>query len=83
MITTAILIGIYIVGYSLAFTMLKIDHLSEEKPYTQLHNIVNRIFSLGSFITILIVLSSTWFFKIAKTGYWNKPILNPKHNADK
>lgn len=76
---------IYLIGCRTSYLMIKIDHLSEKQPYTRLDKILNILLSIGSFITCITILVTTWFKKIHVTGYWgeevNKPIVNPKTNA--
>lgn len=72
----------YLLGFYFSYEMIKIEHVSEGETYTKIQRIINILFSLGSFLTVIILLVSSWFQKIAKTGYWNLPVIEKKNKSD-
>jgi Co/Zn/Cd efflux system component len=65
---------IYIIGGLISYWMLRVEHESEGQAYTFGLRLFNILFSLLSWLTVLIQLISAWFHKIKITGYWNRPI---------
>lgn len=75
MIEIKILVGfIYIIGFLLCSWMLRVDHESEGQPYTFGARLFNYLFSLLSWLMIVLQLISAWYYKIKITGYWNRQI---------
>jgi hypothetical protein len=66
--------ALYILGYILSFCMLRIEQESEKEQYTKGDRVATIVFSLFSYLTILVVLIITWVSKIKKTGYWDRPV---------
>lgn len=69
-----ILLVVYACGFLTSYSMLKIEHEAESKSYTKLDRIICFTTSLFSFLTVLLLLVSSWFKKIAATGYWDRPV---------
>ena len=74
MITAAILIGLYLIGYMLCYAMLKVEHVSERNAYTIGDRLLACVLSLLSWLWILFMLIAAWLKKISVTGYWDKPL---------
>lgn len=72
--TEIILAAVYLVGFLICHSMLRIEHEAEGKVYTKLDRLLSLGFSLFSFATVILILVSTWFKKIGASGYWNKPV---------
>lgn len=62
--------------------MLRIEHEAEQRPYTFGDRLANIGCSAGSFLTIVVILIITWIKKIGLTGYWARPIDQPKKKED-
>lgn len=76
--TEIIIAVVYLIGFFLSFSMLRIDHEAEGKEYTKLDRIIAFSLSLFSFLIVLVLLVSAWFKKIGATGYWDKPVKQTK-----
>jgi hypothetical protein len=72
--TEIILSVVYLIGFLLSYSMLKVERESEEKVFTRLDRIIGLGFSLFSFLVVLILLVSAWFKIIGASGYWDKPV---------
>lgn len=71
MITFIIL---YITGYLISYTMLRIEHAGDKEPYTKGDRALTFILSLLSFLLVLWMLITAWVRAIGATGYWNEPV---------
>lgn len=64
----------YVVGFLISYAMLRIEHESENKPYTKGDRIICFALSLFSLAMVALMLVSSWFKMIRITGYWDKPV---------
>lgn len=80
--TTAIILLSYVAGYWLSYSMLRIEHEAESRPYTFGDRLTNIGLSAGSFLTVLITLVIAWIKNIGLTGYWARPIKQPVKKED-
>lgn len=78
MLTLILSILFYVIGYLLAYWMLKIEHLSEKRVFTKGDVVIGTAFSFLSWIAVAIALISAWFKQIKLTGYWDQPAKNEK-----
>jgi len=62
------------IGYLLSLRMLRIEHEAEGRPFTHGDRFMSFTFSLGSLVTVVIILVITWIKCIGQTGYWARPI---------
>ena len=62
------------IGYFLSLRMLQVEHEAEGHPYTHGDRFMSLAFSIGSFLTVIIILVLTWIKNIGQTGYWARPI---------
>jgi xanthine/uracil permease len=74
MIILLALLLVYALGFFLSYSMLRIEHEAEGRLYTFGDRLANISFSIGSILTILIVLVITWIKHIGQLGYWTRPI---------
>ena len=65
---------VYLIGYLASYNMLRIEQEAEEKEYTRFDRILGIVFSILSWIMVIMLLVSAWFKKIGETGYWDKPV---------
>lgn len=71
MITLAV---IYLAGVLISYWMVRVDHASEGEVFTKGDQALTLLTALFSFIAVLFLLVITWVQKIAKSGYWKKPV---------
>jgi hypothetical protein len=71
---TIVITAAYLVGFFFSYAMLRIEHEAEGRVYTKLDRLLNVVFSLLSFATVLLILAGAWFKKIGQLGYWDKPV---------
>jgi heme/copper-type cytochrome/quinol oxidase subunit 2 len=72
---TLIIIALtYVFGYFLSYSMLRIEHESEGRPYTHGDRLLSVAVSAGSLLTVVIILAITWIKNIGQSGYWAKPV---------
>lgn len=69
---------VYVIGFVLSFSMLRVEHEAEKKIYTKIDRVLCITFSFLSFLLVLALLVSSWFKKIGSTGYWDKPVKQTK-----
>lgn len=68
---------IWKVGIFISYSMMRVEHEAEGETYTKGDRIVCLVFSLLSFLMVLIILIKAWVNAISKTGYWKKPVKAP------
>jgi hypothetical protein len=78
MITYLIITALYLFGYWLAFSMLRIEHASEKETYTKGQRLMAIALSLLSLFMVLWLCVSAWIAKINVTGYWDQPVIEDK-----
>jgi hypothetical protein len=71
---TIIIATVYLLGFGLSYSMLRIEHEAEGRVYTRLNRLANVLFSLFSFAMVVVIMAVTWFKKIGALGYWDKPV---------
>lgn len=54
--------------------MLRIEHEADQELYTKGDRALSVFVSLGSLITVLILLIAAWVRSITATGYWGRPV---------
>lgn len=69
-----IILIVYIAGFFLSYSMLRIDHVAEKKVYTKGDKLINYCLSILSLLSVLIILIIAWGQRIKATGYWNLPV---------
>lgn len=67
-------IGVWLIGYLLAFVMQRTEIAAEKQTYTVGDRLFIYTLSLLSFLWIIVILVSNWIKYINSTGYWNNPV---------
>lgn len=69
---------IWLAGFLLCRWMLKVEHESEKREYTNGNQVATVILSILSFAMVLFIMVNTWVKKVGETGYWKRPVKNKK-----
>ena len=69
-----IAVAVYLIGFGLAFTMLRIEHEAETASFSNGDKAIGIALSLLSFAMVLYCLIASWVYKIGLTGYWKRPV---------
>lgn len=88
MVTAIILSVVFISGYLVAFTMLRIGQQAEAlqvkarggiaAQYSKGNRIITVLFSFCSWITVLILVFTAWVILVKSSGYFDEPVKKPE-----
>jgi hypothetical protein len=69
-----ILLVVYACGFLTSYSMLKIEHEAEKRHTRNWTGSFALQLLFSHFFSVLLLLVSSWFKKIAATGYWDRPV---------
>lgn len=67
-------IAVWLFGFIVCYSMQRVEHESENQEYSKGDRVLNIVFSIFSWIWVLVILVVAWVKQINKTGYWQRPV---------